>query len=229
VTVCAYPEQVVVLKGTRDIIRLQADRHCTPADLVDSEQTAAFEEFCRDVRSALEGDVKLRSRLLHLGRLANAHFDEMRLDSPGVAEAIQLMAESFSRVQLAELRRRGSVSKVTGDAIVRNVLMLAASLFRDHPDVPKLPGADTVRETFVFRFALAVQLLVIRWVTDGGVGSVGMDKLRNDVVDMTCVAYATLFDGVLSNDRKLLEIYEEAVFFLQHVFVVDRNDPGARQ
>ncbi len=41
----------------------------------------------------------------------------------------------------------------------------------------------------------------------------------DDVVDMTYVAYATIFDGILSKDRKLLEIYEEANFILHNVFV----------
>ena len=34
-----YPEQVVVLKGTREIIRLQAESQPTPADLVDPRQS----------------------------------------------------------------------------------------------------------------------------------------------------------------------------------------------
>lgn len=223
-TVSRYPEQVIVLKGTRDVIRLQADGPTLPADLVDPQQTAEFQDFCRDVRSALDGDMTLRAQLVRLGGMADAHFDQMRLDAPGVAEAIQQIAQSFSRDQLAELRRRGSLSKATGDALVRNILMLAALLFKAHPDVSKLPGVATVRDTFVFRFALAAQLLVIRWLTDGGIEGVGMDTLRNDVVDVTYVAYATLFDGILSNDRKLLDIYEEATFLLQHVFVPDVED-----
>jgi hypothetical protein len=35
---------------------------------------------------------------------------------------------------------------------------------------------------------------------------------------MTYVAYATMFDGILSNDRKLHAIYDEARFFLSKVF-----------
>jgi hypothetical protein len=102
---------------------------------------------------------------------------------------------------------------------------LAALLFKAHPDIPNLPTADKLRDTFLFRFALAVQLLVVRWLRDGGIESVGIDRLRNDVVDMTYMAYATLFNGILSNDRKLLEIHEEAVFFLRNVFALDTDQP----
>ena len=53
-----------------------------------------------------------------------------------------------------------------------------------------------------------------------------MDRLRNDLVDIGYVAYATLFDGLLSNDRKLLDIYEEATFFLQRVFIPMAVNPA---
>jgi len=119
--VSRYPEQIIVLKGTRDVIRLQAERRAIPADLVDSQQTAEFHDFCRDVRSALDGDMALRSQLLRLGEMANAHFDRMRLDAPGVAEAIQQMAQSSSRDQLTELRKRRTISKATGERSCQEV------------------------------------------------------------------------------------------------------------
>jgi hypothetical protein len=223
--VAKYPKQVIVLKGTREIIRLQANGHQVPANFVDSQQTDAFRDFCRHVRLALQGDLALRSQLLNLGEMANAHFKQMCDDASGVANAIRQIAQSFLPGQLAELRGRRALSKETGDVIVQNILTLAALLFKEHPDIPNLPTADTLRATFLFRFALAAQLLVVRWLRDGGIESIGMDRLRNDVVDMTYVAYATLFDGILSNDRKLLEIHEEAVFFLRSVFAQDTDQP----
>lgn len=217
--VSKYPDQVIVLKGTRDIIRLQSSGYPSLDDLVDYQQSAEFREFCHGVQAALDGDVTLMSQLLRLGEEANAHFERMRVDASGTAEAIKEMAQSFTTGQLAELRRRDTLSKETGEIIVRNILSLAALFFHAHPDVSKLPKSHELRDTFIFRFALAAQLLVIWWLTNGGIESVNMDRLRNDVVDMTYVAYATIFDGILSKDRKLLDIYEEATFVLQNVFV----------
>jgi len=42
---------------------------------------------------------------------------------------------------LSELRRPGTLSEGTGDMIRRNILLLAALLFRDHCDVATLPAA----------------------------------------------------------------------------------------
>jgi hypothetical protein len=216
--VSKYPEQVVVLKGTRDIIRLQASGPHVRDDFIDSQQTGEFREFVRDVRSAVEGHAGLRARVEHLANLANEHFRQMQQDAFGVAEAIRETAESFQPSQLAELRRPGPISKETGDVIVRNILTLAALLLKAHPHVVVLPTLESLRDTLVFRFALASQLLVVRWLGKGGIENVRMDRLRNDMVDMTYVAYATLFEGILSNDRKLLGVYDESVFFLERVF-----------
>ena len=217
--VSKYPEQVIVLKGTREIIRLQASGEHTLADFIDSQQTDGFREFCRHVRAAVRGDAELMPQLVDLGKMADAHLKQMRDDASGFADAIRQIAQSFSPDQLADLRGGGALSKETGDLIIRNILTLAALLFRAHPDVPKLPTSEKLRDTLVFRFALAAQLLAVRWLSDGGIDGVGMDKLRNDMVDLAYVAYGSLYDGILSNDAKLLKIYDETVFFLEKIFV----------
>ncbi len=219
--VSKYPEQVIVLKGTRDIIRLQAGGSHARDELIDPQQTGDFRNFVRHVRAAVQGHAELRSQMLNLANMANGHFGQMRVEAFGVVDAIRETAHTFLPSQLAELRKPRPISKETGEVIIQNILTLAALLFKAHPDVASLPTADNLSATLVFRFALAVQLLVVRWLSKGGIDSVNMDKLRNDVVDMTYVAYATLFDGILSNDRKLLSVYDETVFFLDHVFRLD--------
>ena len=166
----------------------------------------------------MEGDAQLMGRLLRVGEMANAQLAGMLSKSPAFAEAILQTAKTFEPRQLAELRARGPFSSSTSDVVARNTMLLAASFFRSHPDVSIFPAADGVRDTFVFRFALSAQLLVVRWLVDGGVEGVKDDKLRNDVVDATYVAYATLFDGILSQDRKLLDIHDAVLVFPQEIF-----------
>jgi hypothetical protein len=109
--VAKYPEQVIVLKSTRESSRLQANGHQMPANLVDAQQTDAFRDFCRHVRAALQGDVELRSQLLKLGKMAKAHFKQMRDEASGVANVIRQIAQAFLPGQLAELRGAGRSPK----------------------------------------------------------------------------------------------------------------------
>ena len=121
--VSKYPEQVIVLKGTREIIRLQASGEHTLADFIDSQQTDGFREFCRHVRAAVRGDAELMPQLVDLGKMADAHLKQMRDDASGFSEAIRQIAQSFSPGQLAELRGGGALSKETGDLIIRNYFL----------------------------------------------------------------------------------------------------------
>jgi len=45
------------------------------------------------------------------------------------------------------------------------------------------------------------------------------ETLRNELVGMVFIACATYFDGILSKEHKVNDIYEQAMIMLEHVFV----------
>jgi hypothetical protein len=47
----------------------------------------------------------------------------------------------------------------------------------------------------------------MKWLSEGGYDGLPIQKLQNDIIDTAYVAYATYFDGLLSNDNKMNEIY----------------------
>ncbi len=61
-------------------------------------------------------------------------------------------------------------------------------------------------------------LLCLRWISDGSINSLKPDKRLNDLIDMNYAAYATFFDGLLTDDKKLIDIYRDACFFLNEIF-----------
>lgn len=68
--------------------------------------------------------------------------------------------------------------------------------------------------------------MAMRRVAFSAVTGVRPERVRNDMVDMTFVAYATYFDGVMSSDKNVNRIYEETcavltVFFKAKVPAVD--------
>jgi hypothetical protein len=67
-----------------------------------------------------------------------------------------------------------------------------------------------------------MSMLAMRWISDGGIGGVSPDKLANDLVDVTHIVYATYFDGLLSMDRRLNDIYAETDWLLRNIFVRPR-------
>ncbi len=216
--VSRYPTQVIVLRGTREIIG-SGPLATSPEMLVDQEQTAEFPLFCFGVSWAARGHRGLLSQIRTKGRLANEHFHQVRADARRFAQAVLQIADSLGPAAVKELRKGETLKPETIDVIIRDILLVAASLFRDHPDAGEMPSAREVPRTFILRYALASYLLTLRWISDSGIQAAPPATLVNDLVDMTQVAYATFFDGILSRDRKLLEIHEQALFFLREVFV----------
>jgi len=215
--VSKFPDQVIVLKGTRGVVKLTL----SPGGfyrLEDSDQTKGFKTFCQNVQQAVNGDEALAAQIIKKGHLADRHLDTSIEEASNITEGIRLMGRSFQPGHLKALRRGEKLPIEVIDKIMRDILLLTAFLFQKHPDVLEMPQASQVRNTFTFRFAISTHLLGLRWISEGGPGNITRDKLRNDVVDMVYVAYATFFDGLLTRDKKMQQIYQEVCLFLEHIF-----------
>lgn len=230
--VSRYPSQVVVLKSTREIVALQSKSACATSreEFVCRVQTRAFSQFCVGARGAASGKApKIAEQLLAKSQLANDHFASVQRDAELGSQAVRGIAASYDPTLLKQLRTRASISADYGQAIINGILQVAAILFRDHPDVNRVPSGKDLPACLIFRYALAAYLLGLRWISDGGVESVPPGRLANDLVDVTHVSYATYFDGLLSTDSKLIDLYEEAGWFLRNVFATNIPEPSTSE
>lgn len=83
----------------------------------------------------------------------------------------------------------------------------------------------------MFRTALAIYVLTIHRTAEGGLAGMKPAKLRNDLVDMMFLAFGTYFDGVLTADSHLQEMYGEVCILLFGLFdrhIAEGFDPLAR-
>ena len=215
--VSKFPEQAFVLKGTRDIAKLTLASDGFKK-LVDVPQTRAFRSFCSSIQHGIQDKMSLIVPLFQQGQLASAHFDRLKKDAAIVANSIEELTKSFKKEYLKVIRKKERLTTEVKDKVIYGILRLTDLLFQDHPDIQKRPQPEQIRNSYIFRFAVSAYLLDFHWISDGGPGKVKLDKLRNDCVDMNYVAYATFFDGILTRDSKMKEIYRETCFFLKNAF-----------
>ena len=52
----------------------------------------------------------------------------------------------------------------------------------------------------------------------GGAKNVKSERLRNDVVDMIFAAFGTYFDGIMTSDKKVRLIHDEASYLIKEFF-----------
>jgi hypothetical protein len=212
--ICRYPGQVVVLRDTQTIIRVtQRGGRALRRLLIDPDQTEGFDNFCMQTYAV--DPMELSPELAEIEQKANAakaFFEDKLKSTKLILRAIGTFHKAFPPEQLKELRADAAYSPELFSRILKHVLLVTAKLMKGQGFLLKKPSQ--VRSNYLFRFALAGYLLAIRWVAKGGQSHLPLAKLQNDVDDMQYVAYATYYDGLLSKDKKMNEMYERTRLFL---------------
>lgn len=213
-----FPTQVIVLKNTREIIQETCSgSNSLPENLIDKEQTENFRIFYSQIQKAHEGDAALKQGLLKLGHDATKYIDGMKKDAQSFIDATKQFKTRFSDSDLKILRKGDIYPKDLIYRIVAEILELTDFLITTHPDNLSLPDWPSVNKHYIFRYSICGYLLRLKWLSSGGIEQYPIEKMRNDLVDMTYAAHATYFGGLLSDDGKVNEIYIKAKYLIDHV------------
>jgi hypothetical protein len=214
-----FPEQVIILRSTRIICGLNGRGSGLQKRFIDANQTKGFSKYCRQLTAAEKGNKTLQRQLLTLGVEATQHLEKMLFEAQSFSQVVDDISETYSKDELHYLRTDKQFSSRMLKKLFEHVLEISITTLKNHPNVRKWPSQSELPNTFIFRAVLCSYLLTIDWISAGGAQGTSAAKLRNDMVDVNFVAYATFFDGLLTNDRKAQRIYREASFFLNTVFL----------
>ena len=206
-----YSEQVIILKNTGDVIK--EDLACSIQNelFVDHDQTIGFREFCFEVKAASKGNSYLAKRLFEKSELASIEMENKKKYASLILKGIEEFNKELDQAFVHVLRSKQPWTSSEYDYIWRIVIELCTLLFEKHEQVP---NKYTFLKHYIFRYALSSYLLSLKWISEGGWHSYSHEKMRNDLIDMSYVAYATYFDGVLSDDKKINDIYKKSIEFI---------------
>ncbi|MGF1611410.1 MAG: hypothetical protein ACFCUQ_18550 [Kiloniellales bacterium] len=191
--------------------------------MIDQAQTREFCSYCQDLHESRRGDPHLRAELLNLGRAATTHIEGLLSLAENLPKAFDGFTKNYTKSELQTIRTGSSFTKQMVDKAMRDILLVAARLFRDHPYVGKWPDRKELPNSFILRMTLCAYVLSLRWISVGGARNVAREKIRNDMVDVMFAACGTYFDGVLTADRKVHDIHMEAAAWLALAFSPEAN------
>jgi hypothetical protein len=213
-----FPKQVIILKSTGEICRLQPRQKGLHNRLIDKHQTNGFPAYSKALFRAQADLNHIDFDLTSKTARAQSHFKKLAASTAVIREGITKHISSYSPDDLKLLRSKNPLPQAIADRMMTNVLETTAILFRDSTLFHRLPSLIEAMHSFQFRYALCAELATLKWITNGGHHTVAENKLQNDYTDMTYAAYATFFDGLLTEDQKLQELYTQAKWLLRHVF-----------
>jgi hypothetical protein len=119
-------------------------------------------------------------------------------------------AERYTAEELRIIRAHEPLTPELTAKLVDGIMYFAQGFFEASPDHPRLPPANEVPYSFIFRFALCAYLHTLHWIYASGVNDRPLEKFRNDMIDVAIVAYATCFDGMFTNDKMATGVYKNA-------------------
>lgn len=220
----AYDNQVVVLNPTAHNSRLRPKRKGIESRLIDERSTKGFRTFVqhleelissRDSRALEQLEAKRRKAVAQMDRLLA---DVTKLNHP--RDGILAIGLNYPPELLDAIRARRPLPPDFHETAASHVLQITrATMDKLFPGV-KLAVED-VFYSFPFRFNLAMYSMNFFWTATGDVTTAPAKKVRNDATDMTYVAYATFFDGIITDDSKLAAAYNLTKGFLRTVFRVE--------
>lgn len=213
-----FPDQVVVLKSTRIVCGLSGRASGLQRRLIDANQTLGFRTYVRQLKEAQQGNASYQRQLAKLRMEALQHLNRVLEDARPMGEIFGKIAKEFTKSERAIARDREPFTDRMIKKIARAVLELSVQLLRRHPSVRRLPSRTELPNTFIFRMSLCMYLLALRWAATGGAKDATPRTLRNDLVDMNIATYATFFDGLLSEDEKVIDVHQEARVLLVGLF-----------
>lgn len=151
--------------------------------------------------------------------MANLWKNRITRKTESVRAGIAELEKRINPEDLKAIRTGKLASPAFTQQAVSDIMGLTALYFRNAVGL-EMPNSDEALFTFVFRYAVCAYALSLKWVIKGGHANAKSDTLRNDYIDMTYAAYATFFDGLITKDSKLREMYGDSRWILKNVFQI---------
>lgn len=198
-----FATRTVVLKNLFNMSQLRPRSKGLRLRLIDDERTIQFRRY---VTRAAQHTVGSEIDLLKKSSRANNNMRELFNSVEGIRRYVEKKIDQYPQSDLRDLRANAPISADFAFSIREKIDAHTNYLFQEIGHAgPR--DAFTDKYSFQFRFGLSLTVLELYWAKRGTLPK-NEKKIRNFVTDMTYVACATYFDGLLTKDEPQQDIYK---------------------
>lgn len=221
-TLHAYADQILFLRTTVKMSLLRPRSGGLQQRWIDWRITGAM-------RKALKlGAFQFRQFMLsdpafhEFAKQSKENLSDMLDMVPEFKKLLFEMTRGLPSAWVKQLWQSGHVSDEFATTIFNLIRDTAASMFQGRPSL-LIPAFYDAIYSFEYRYATACALLAVDW-TEGGLEGANDKALRNDLIDMSYVAFGTMFDGLLTKEKTVRNIYKDASKMTEIAILVARNE-----
>jgi len=216
-TLAAHPKQVFILKPLAAILKLRPRETGLQGRLIDEAQTDGFGRYCRALFSNRWTEEEAKWDRERKQQVANQKYQRGLRSVETIRETIEVLKKRCTPDELKALRRKELLPTEFWFRFSDYVFDTAEAFGRQQGAGPVT--GEALLYSYTFRYALCGLARAVDWISQGGYATAPPEKLMNDYTDMGYAAYATFFDGILTNDKKLKEIHDFADRLLRRVYL----------
>ncbi|TPL05816.1 hypothetical protein FJ938_14470 [Mesorhizobium sp. B2-4-14] len=213
-----FPDQLVLLRANGEIIQLDP----IEPDLRDRMQFKGTADSIREMaaifRSATVDDAAVLKQVHGHWSFANGLLPELIEGAVEIAASLPEMEEQmFTKAEIRIIR----TSRQYPAAMMETIYGAAMQIWETLAHTYGLPwqdlGDNRIARTYLFRYALGLVIHLLWWISSGSQPVRRMDRMSNDMIDLSFCVYASYFDGFMTADEKARWIHANLVAALEAI------------
>lgn len=210
---CSYPNQIFVLKDTRDLLHMDGNPAGMLLKLIDREQTRDFEPYCQTVVKAPMSP-KLEAHFAKHRVNAQEHVGALLPEAHKMMKLFETWDSEFTTQQVSSLRGIVGTGRKLSDDLqnltVEKAFQLGGNLFVAHAvDRSKIPSTCAeMANLLAVRYGFMTVALYVHMRSASSMTPTSDKRVLNQLMDIKIAAQATYFDGFMTNEPDLDIIYQ---------------------
>ena len=216
-----HADQIIVLKPDLKIARIDPKSKGLQNRLICPDSTIGFSKFCQDIFSGKANKGSLEQHIFGEQRQVVQYFNNLKERRDEFYDVMAEARRRYTESEIKQLRTQRPFPALPLQTIIEEVFCSSANLLTGKIGPATVPPLENAPFSFQFRIILCHRLLVFYWIKTGGYETMTKEKYSNDYTDMSYAAYATFFDGLITKDQKLMEIYQTARRLIEEILKSD--------
>lgn len=210
-----YADQVLILKRTKTISSQSFRGSGLQKRMIDHKDTKRFKAFSNKILDPSKRDEDFLESIKIKQIEVERDLQRIKNEAAKMGEVISKYFSSMSKTEASLLRAGEFYSGDTKNILFERIKKMTLQVLSGHPNIIHKKSHEEFYNSYLFRSCVCFYFVAQDWHLNGGLNSVKSKTMMNDMLDMQIVAYATYFDGLLSNDKKAKRMYEISNNFIK--------------
>jgi len=198
-----FAEQITVLKSGGEIARLNLGLPSEVAAMEQQDVAPLIREMADIMNGPRRADPLVLHQLRNLWSSAAVSLAGMHEGAIDIVTSLPEMSEQmFSQHEIRIIRTNGRYT----DEMFASIFGATEQIWEALAEAYGLQWRSMLREhimsAYLFRYALGIVIYLLWWIRTGSPKLERIDRIRNDLIDLSFVVYGTYYDGFLTADHK---------------------------